>query len=545
MASKLLLSFAIALASSHIPSASCAPTNVTSQCSPSTFAFPDLFGAELVHISASEVLNYSAVSVEPGLITGRRYTIDFCNVTVTYTHPGWNDTINVEAWLPLKGWNDRLMALGGGGYSTGMGSLYLTQAVSSGFAAIDTDGGHESGQVAAQSLDWALSSPGNVNLYLLEDYASRALIDMTVIGKAVTQDYYSAAPEYSYFTGCSGGGRQGAMLAQRYPEGYDGILAVSPALNIENFIPAGFWATHVMQTLGVYPPPCEIAAYTQAAIDACDMLDGVADGIISAPRSCGFTAHSVVGQDFSCDNTTRQFTAAAATIVEAAWNGPRSASGNSGWFGVGKDSDLTSTYIITSCADDNTNCTSPPSELLSGWIKVLSAKDPNFDAAAMTDDDFFTYLRASEQQYHSMMSAADPDLSAFRAAGGKMITWHGLSDGVIPVNGTAMYYEQAMQLDSAVDDFYRFFEAPGLGHCNGGVGPVPEGALDQLMAWVEDGVVPETLDTVGDGEQTGILCPYPLQQTYNGGDAKNASSFSCTKRAGGGEERLADQITFL
>ncbi|KAH7045241.1 Tannase/feruloyl esterase [Macrophomina phaseolina] len=543
MASKLLLS--LAYASSQISPAWSAPANTTPQCSPTSFEFPDLFGAERLDISADEVYNYTTISVEPGLITGGSYTINFCNVTVTYTHPGWNDIINVQVWLPLEDWNGRLMALGGGGYSAGMGPLYLTQAVSKGYVAIETDAGHAAGLASSKSLsDWALTSPGNVNLHLLENYASRSLNDLTIIGKAITKDYYNAAPEFSYFQGCSAGGRQGLMLAQNYPDSYDGILAIAPAINIENFVPAGYWASQVMNDLGVYPPPCEIKAFTQAAIDACDGLDGVQDGIISATDGCGFQAHSIVGQDFSCEGTTKQYTNSGAIIVEAAWNGPRSSSGNTGWFGVSKDANLASAYIATQC-NSNNNCSAAPSDLFLSWIQYLIAKDPNFVAANMTDEDFISYLKYSEREYHSMLSAADPDLSDFRARGGKIISWHGIADEVIPINGTVAYYQQALQADPKVDEFFRFFEAPGLGHCNGGVGPAPEHALEQLIAWVEKDVIPETLRTTGTNGTTGILCPYPSRQTYVGGNPKNASSFRCIPRALGSEDRLTELFPFV
>lgn len=542
MASKLLLS--LAFISSQISPAWSAPAKVTSKCTPNSFTFPSLFSTELIEISADKVYNYTATSLEPGLITGGSYTINFCNVTVTYTHPGWNDTINVQVWLPLENWNSKLMALGGGGYSASMGSLYQTQAVSKGYVAIGSDAGHEAGYAASTSpRDWALTSPGNVNLYLLENYASRSLDDMTVIGKAVTKDYYNAAPKFSYFDGCSGGGRQGFMLAQKYPDAYDGILAVSPAINIENFIPAAYWASQVMNDLGVYPPPCEIKAFTQAAIDACDKLDGVEDGIISAPNRCHFQAHSVVGQNFSCDGATRHLTSAGATIVQAAWNGPLSPSGNYGWFGLNKDADLTASYITTQCTSNNTQCTAAPSDLLLSWIQYFLAKDPDFTAANMTDADFFAYLQQSEQEYNSMLGTSNPDLSRFRAAGGKIISWHGLADEVIPPNGTAAYYQQALRLDPNVDEFFRFFEAPGQGHCNGGAGPAPEKALEQLIAWVEEGVVPETLNATGTNGTTGILCPYPSRQTYVGGDPESAESYSCMPGSDDSVARLAEVFT--
>ncbi|KAK1138414.1 hypothetical protein N8T08_002631 [Aspergillus melleus] len=491
MSSRKLFSVGLSIAQTLLR-----PVSGTTLCSPSSFAFPELKGAGLVGISANAVHNYTAHSILPGSLGAESYTISFCNTTVTYTHPGWNDTVNVEVWLPLepKDWNGRLEALGGGGYSAGVGSLYLTQAVADGYVAIDTDAGHEPGTSAAQQPgDWVLASPGNVDWYLVEDFGSRSLYDMTVIGKAITEAYFGQTPRYSYFNGCSGGGRQGLMIAQRYPDLYDGILSLAPAINFENFIPAGYWAQQVMKDLGVYPSPCEIDAFTKAAVKACDMLDGVRDGIISAPDLCHFNPHSVVGQSVSCnDSTTQTLSTVGAYAVEAAWAGPRNPTGNIGWFGLNKDASLTAAYIATQCS--NGTCSAAATELLSSWFPYFVAKDPDFTTANMTTAEFFAALQLSAREYDSMLAAASPDLSGFRDAGGKMISWHGLADEVIPPNGSIAYYQQVLELDPSADEFYRLFEAPGVGHCQGGSGPYPSETFKELIAWVEEGVVPETLN---------------------------------------------------
>lgn len=490
----------------------------TSKCTPDSFTFPDLFGSELVSISANSAVNYTTVSLAPGSSERPRYTIDFCNVTVTYTHPGWGDTINVQVWLPSKSWTGRLQALGGGGYSASFGPLYLTQAVAAGDVAIGTDAGHVQGNEAAQSPGpWALSSPGNLNLNLFRDWASRSLHDMAVIGKAITEDFFGSQPDHSYFSGCSGGGRQALMIAQKYPEDFDGILAAAPAINIANFIPAGFWAQQVMKNIGTVPPPCEIQAFTQAAIDACDSLDGVVDNVIASPLLCKFAASDVVGQSFDCDGTSREFTAAGAQIVQAAWDGARTESGKVGWFGLNKDADLSSVPLVTECQSNGT-CVATGADLFTGWFQYFLAKDPDFDASLMTDDEFFAYLAQSEKEFGAEADAADPDLSLFRAAGGKLITWHGLADEAIPPNGTIAYYQQVLELDPAAGDFARFFEAPGAAHCYGGQGPTPNGAFSQLVAWVEDGTVPETLVAVDTKGNTRGLCPFPTVQKYIGGN---------------------------
>ncbi|KAJ6125514.1 hypothetical protein N7471_012831 [Penicillium samsonianum] len=172
----------------------------TSECSASNLPRTDLVGASILGIQAEEVHNYSAVSAGPESNEGRKYTINFCNVTVTYTDPGWNDTINTQVWLPLDGWNGKFEALGGGGYSAGFGSTYLTYAIAQGFASASTDGGHAVGDEAIPTdLSWSLKSKNNVDWFLLEDYASKATNDLGVIGKQITKSYYNKAPKYSYF----------------------------------------------------------------------------------------------------------------------------------------------------------------------------------------------------------------------------------------------------------------------------------------------------------------------------------------------------------
>jgi pimeloyl-ACP methyl ester carboxylesterase len=367
---------------------------------------------------------------------------------------------------------------------------------------------------------------------------------MTVIGKSITKEYFGQGPAFSYFSGCSGGGRQAMMLAQRYPDSYDGLLSMAPAINYENFIPAGFWAQQVMKDLGVVPTPCEIKAFTKAAIDACDELDGVKDGIISAPDLCHFNPHSVVGQRIACNGTgPENLTKQGAHIVEAAWNGPRNPSGNIGWFGLNKDASLTSTYIPTKCSSNGT-CVVTSSELLGGFIKYFIAKDPHFDTSNMTDEEFLTGLQTSDREYHSILGTTNPDLRRFRDAGGKLLSWHGVADEVIPLNGTTAYYQQVLKLDPTAHDYYRFFEAPGVAHCQPASGAFPRTALDHLIAWVEKGIVPDTLNaTLPDGTMR-PLCPYPMQQAYVGGSPKNTSSFSCVSTPTANTSLLADMFPF-
>lgn len=221
-------------------------------CKAAAIPLPELFGAEILSLSASTVTNYSASLIQidshfPINVAG----LNFCNVSVQYTHPGQNDRINVQVWLPLSQWNGRFMGTGGGGWATELGALSLSYAVSQGYSAVATDGGHVY-DLTGDPTPWALTSPGNVNWALLQDFAAVALDDAATIGKAVTTTYYGSPPKYSYWNGCSTGGRQGLMMAQRYPSQYDGILAVAPAIDWPSFVVAQYWPQIVMNQLGLY-----------------------------------------------------------------------------------------------------------------------------------------------------------------------------------------------------------------------------------------------------------------------------------------------------
>ncbi|KAL4968085.1 Tannase/feruloyl esterase [Aspergillus stella-maris] len=511
------------------------------KCSPSSISKPDVLGATILDLQANEAHNYTTVSIGPGSNNGGKYTISFCNVTVTHTHAGWNDTIATQIWLPLHDdWNGRFQGLGGGGYSTGFGPIYLAYAVAQGFASASTDGGvpGDPGAVTtiATDLSWALSSKDNVNWFLLQDYATKATNDMAEIGKQVTESYYNRAPEYSYFSGCSGGGRQGFAMAQQFPDAFDGVLAVAPAINLETFIPAGYWPTQVMNDNQIYPSPCEIDAFVSAAVEACDGLDGVQDGMISLPHLCNVTAFDLVGKHYTCNGTQHSLSPSAAKVVQAAWSGSlsRNPEEAGGYYGINKDAPLSSYYIPTECPARNNSTstchTSNGASLFGNWISYLVAKDPSFSLSQISEAEFFSFLTASKTEYASLLAANNPDMSAFKARGGKMITWQGLADEVIPPGGLVEYHKRVLELDSNAGDFFRVFEAPGVNHCFGGPGPVPNDALEQLMEWVEMGVKPDTLRaTRGSGGAARDLCPFPMRQRYIGGDPADAMSFECVE----------------
>lgn len=500
-----------------------------SACDPSTFSFPEILGAKLIDVAANEVHNYSTSSILPGTDIPASAPIDFCNATVTYTHPGWNDTINVSLWLPLEGWNGRLLGVGGGGFAASFGYVYQTAAVDKGFVAVATDSGHASGQAAATNPSpWAVKSTGNLNLPLIEDFASRTLGELSTIAKHVTRDYFGSGPSYSYFTGCSGGGRQGLELAQTFPEAFDGILAAAPAIYFDTFLVSQYWPTLLMKQQNITLPQCEVQAFTKAAIEQCDRLDGLEDGIISHPELCEFDTHAMVGRNFSCDGEQRKYTEAGAKVVEAAWSG--FISSEISWPGVEIGGDLTESVIVTGCAESDPSCFA--SKLWTGMLANFVVADPDFDPSTLSTEKFAHLLARSVAMWRSKLGSVNPHLHRFQEAGGKLITWHGTADPTIPPKGSEKYYHDVLAHNDNVSDFFRHFEAPGVGHCSGGPGPLPNAALEQLMAWVENKTAPATLEA--SSASTGLrrpLCPYPSRQVYLGGNANETTSFACVPRA--------------
>jgi hypothetical protein len=411
------------------------PAVPASICSPQAIPTPTVFGAKFLSLEASIVTNYTRYvpeyyNMNHGAIFVQNAT--FCNVTLRYTHPGQNDLVTVEAWLPLDSWNGRLQAIGGGGWVAGMFELSYMEmagAIGEGYATITTDAGLGS---ATSPTDWALLSSGNVNLYALQNLGSVSLNDEAIVGKSLIESFYGEPPKYSYWSGCSQGGRQGLMLAQRYPTVYDGIVASAPAINWGEFVATLFWPQLIMRLLRQYPHGCELDELTAAAILACDGNDGVVDGLISDMDSCHFDPFSLVGTVFNCSTTgsEMQISETAAIVANATWTGARSSDGSFLWYGLNYGADLTGDSTIAGIATthcfSNDSCVGVPLNLSTQWFQLFVEKDPAFNYANLTHQDFDRIVHASVQRFTDIIGTNDPDLSEFRNAGGKMLAFHGL-----------------------------------------------------------------------------------------------------------------------
>ncbi|GJC86075.1 putative feruloyl esterase ARB_07085 [Colletotrichum liriopes] len=515
-------------------------------CVPSTFSL-SVYGTEIQSLEANLITNYNATVPAAYRFTSPSVQLQnatFCNVTITYTHSGQNDSITTEAWLPAE-WNERFMAVGGGGWVAGRFFLSYSAmrgAIADGYATITTDAGLGS---AMEPSPWAQTSPGNVNLYNLQNLGSVSLNEQAVIGKSLIKSFYGQAPKYSYWNGCSQGGRQGLMLAQRYPTAFDGIAAGAPAINWNKLVTFVQWPQQVMNELGQWPYMCELDAITLAAVSACDQLDGTIDGVISDARKClnSFNPFSVVGDSTACaqlNGTQKTITKAAAIVLNATWHGRVTADGKQDYHGVLPGSDLTGNLptsfgqpgiVTTACTEKG--CTGTPSNLGTLWFKLFVSKSEPLDMTKLTREEFDGLAYSGTQQYASLLETNDADLRAFRAAGGKMVTFHGLADNIIPPGGTEDYYNAVTDIIPEVHDFYRYFEAPGLGHCFGGASDSPTGLFQQLRNWVENGTAPEKTPikiTVGNTTHDRILCPYPQTSVFSKecGDVSKDKCWSCS-----------------
>ncbi|HEY6616748.1 MAG TPA: tannase/feruloyl esterase family alpha/beta hydrolase [Vicinamibacterales bacterium] len=444
-----------------------------------------------------------------------------CRVTATVTHPPAGDRIKVFIGLPLKSWNGRFQGVGGGGFSGGNANA-IRQPLSAGYAAGATDTGHEGG-----SGSFALDASGRLNWHAIRDNAYLGIHEMTVLGKALTAEFYGKPPRYSYFNGCSTGGRQGLSEAQRYPADYDGILSGAPAINWPKLHVEQLWGPLVMLEAKHFVPMCKLEAATAAAVAACDGIDGVKDGVLEDPRRCTFEAKALVG---TVPNACDAITETDASVIRKIWEGPKRRDGSFLWYGLPRGAG----FALS--ATDGSPLTARPSGITLDWFKYFLTQNPQWDWSTLTWASYEQLWDQSVEQFGPVFGTDNPNLSAFKDRGGKLLLWHGWADPLIYAEGTIDYFsrvQQAMDGPQKTATFIRLFMAPGVGHCSGGTGPAPRQPFDSLVAWVEQGEAPETLtavrrDETGKVVRSRPLCAYPLVARYKGhGSTDEASSFEC------------------
>lgn len=432
----------------------------------------------------------------------------FCRVMLTL-----QPQIKVEVWMPSRSWNKRFQAVGGGGYAGFIAYDSLASAIRDGYASASTDTGHTTSQLDGK---FVLNADRSLNEQQLKDFAYRAVHEMTVKSKSVIRSYYRSAPRYSYWNGCSTGGRQGLMEAQRFPEDYDGILSQAPAINWDRFVPAEIWPQLVMRLdLGGPIAPAKLVALREAIISANDRLDGVEDGVVDQPDQLEVSDELMKRAGLN----DREIAA-----VRKIWAGPRTSGGDFLWYGIEPTAPL-----------DAMAGPQPfpiPVDYIGTWLQ----RNPQWDWKTMDYAEFERFFQQSRQQYNALIGTDNPDLRAFASAGGKLLMVHGWDDQLIMPRGTIDYHRRVQEAAGGARSssrFARLFMAPGNFHCSGGPGPDTFNTMETLVNWVEKGKAPERLmaTKLADGKpvRTRPLCVYPQTATYSGkGSTDNASSFVCT-----------------
>ena len=445
-----------------------------------------------------------------------------CRVTAIVTHPPAGDRVRIFLAFPMNDWNGRFQGVGGGGFSGGS-PMAVRQPASEGFAAGSTDTGHE-----GASGSFALDANGRLNWQLIRDNAYLGIHEMTVVGKAMTQAFYGAAPRRAYFNGCSTGGRQGLSEAQRYPDDYDGIVAGAPAINWTKLHPEQLWGSLVMLEAKNFLPMCKFNRATAEAVATCDEIDGVKDGVIDDPARCTYDPKALVG---TANGDCGPFSEADADIVRKIWEGPRRTDGTVLWYGLPRGAD----FGGLSGTQGNPP-TGRPNPITLEWFRFFLTKNPQWDWTAMTRGSYEQLWDQSIEEFSSVIATDNPDLSTFRDRGGRIVMWHGQSDPLIYPGGSIDYYKRVAQhMGGAAKaaEFFRFFLAPGVGHCGGGAGPAPTGQLQAVADWVENGKAADTLlavrrDGSGAVVRSRPLCQFPMSARYKGqGSTDDAANFAC------------------
>jgi pimeloyl-ACP methyl ester carboxylesterase len=429
-------------------------------------------------------------------------------------------------------WNEGLFAGGGGGFVGRIDNQAVT-SVNFGYATVGTDTGHQGDGIEAQ---WAL---GNRERQV--NFGYLAIHRTAEVAKAVVKAYYGADPKYAYFFGCSNGGRQALMEAQRYPGDFDGLVSAAPALDFTNIA-----ASFVRNSQAVYPDPTALHApaispenlrlLESKVLDACDARDGITDGVLDDPRECPFKIGDLpacpddrAGAD--CVTSTQRAAIEriySPTISQGTPVYPGQPFGGEGQPGGWQP------WITGMNASPETQGQPPSLEFAFGteFFKYLAIGRKDWDYATY-DLSNWAKDTAAVAKY---LNAVDSDLSKFKARQGKLILAHGWADPALNPLSTIAYYDQLQARDPRVSDYVRLFMMPGVLHCAGGAGPDFVDWFSPIAEWVERGRAPERVVAQKRGTDGRVLnarplCPYPQRAVHEGkGSVSEAESFVCRTR---------------
>ena len=507
--------------------------------------------------------------------------VSFCDVigSIATSTGGQPGAVGFEIGLPAT-WNGRFLFVGGGGF---VGSL-ATQAddfplpLEDGFAVAVTDAGHESalGELADLDGSYALLPNGQPNQAAREDFADRAVHLSTVAGETLTQAYYEVSAMNSYFDGCSTGGRQALVEAQKYPSDYNGIVAGDPAIG---YPVAGFnWNDQaLLSSAASYLPPAKVELLDSAVLAECDGLDGVVDGLIQDPRKCNFNPASI---ECSSGDEPTCLTAAQAATVNAIYSGAKTSIGQQLYPGYtqsdpggsdGWEEWITGFVTPTFGVADPWGASPLPSfvdapfqwTFQDQFMKYYLFDDPAADSLSFDFGNYVEIFRLAQLSSAYQGNGENPNLASFFTRGGKLLMYHGWSDPALTAFVSVDYYNSAAYFANrhaskvhytsipksgqsasagSSDGIYatlresaRLFMVPGMHHCGGGPGPNVFDPLTPLIEWTEGGSAPDNIiaahyeDNVLTNpiDRTMPLCAYPETAVYLGGNVDLASSWTC------------------
>ena len=515
--------------------------------------------AALVGLSADMATVTAAALVAAGQSVGTtQVSAPFCRVQGV-AKPSSDSLINFEVWLPAAAgaWTGRLKTDGTGGYAGATPVARMAADLAAGFVVAGSDMGHAGGE----SADWTLGHPEKV-----KDWGYRAHYFVTTAAKAVTQAFYGRPATHAYFEGCSNGGRQAMMMAQRYPDLFDGIVAGAPSQFYGDTLLSLVWTGHAQVPVLGQPPVLSAAKRTmmsQRAHAACDAQDGLVDQQITNPRACTFDPAVL---QCSGAETPDCLTPAQLGAARAVYRGIPTAEGGQRWNGpvVGSEAEW-----LPDFADNGGYA------VFIGHF-VDSQLSPPFKPRSLDVVADYDRIKAAVTPF---MVAPSPDLTRFKARGGKIIQYHGWHDAVVAPHTSPNYahalaqferlkglspaaFDQAVENLSAADvaaaaqtfapvvqQYHRLFMLPNVAHCGGGSGPSNIGggtgdpppafrdaehdAVLALARWVETGVAPQAI--IASSMKNAVVvrqrpvCVYPQQARYNGsGDINLAANFHCT-----------------
>ena len=452
---------------------------------------------------------------------------DFCRVALRLT-PTADSSIRTELWLPSpQHWNGKFQGVGNGGLAGDIPYGTLADGLRRRYATAATDTGHDNQNGPGS---FAIGHPEKI-----ADYSYRAIHLTAVAGQAITAAYYGRAPRHSYFLGCSQGGQEALMEAQRYPADYDGIVAGDPDYNqTHHEVGAHLWVvTTLYGVRGALLGDAQARLVGTAVNRACDALDGIEDGVLDDPRRCHFDPGALQCRGADAPDC---LSAAQVQAVRRLWAGPDEQAGAGYYPGLerGGEAELWPGWILAPTAEANTH-----GALGLPFFRYFVYSDPHWGFSGF---DFRTEPALIDAKFAVVLDATDPDLRPFQRRGGKLIHYHGFSDPDIPPQASIDYHDRvaaSLRQDSShpdADSFYRLFMVPGMGHCGGGPGPNSGDMLAALERWVERGAAPGRVVATkfrDDDPRRGVLrkrplCPYPRAAHYRGRrSTDDARNFSC------------------